>query len=332
MFIKNIFYIITFIEIYIILFKFKLNINDNFNKIPIAFSADNKYAYPLIVLLTSILYNSSPTTFYIFHIMISSNFYNKNKKKILGLSKKYPNCKIKFYNLGKKYIDWERDNNFYSQTVFYRLSLSNLIKNLDKIIYLDCDTMVHKDLTEFYNLNMGDNYYMGFPGHEIGYVVINGTRNFINTGVMLINLKALREVDAPLLFENYYRMYGTKKVDEYLINHIFYDKIKFLPFKYGIPDFEKGHDIIGSPLIFWHSVKCDKGYCNGTISELISSSKNRTITHGAYKVEKWWIREYDSLTKIGKQWIFYASKSNAFNEICNKYKQYRNICEKFKGK
>ena len=133
-----------------------------------------------------------------------------------------------------------------------------------------------------------------------------------------------------ILFENknYYRMYGTKKVDEYLINAIFYDKIKFLPFKYGIPDFEEGHYIIGSPSIFWNSLKCDKGYCNSTISDLIISSKNRTITHGAYTGYKWWIKQYDSLTEIGKQWIFYASKSNVFNEICNKYAQYKNICKK----
>ena len=31
----------------------------------------------------------------------------------------------------------------------------------------------------------------------------NGTRNFISSGVLLINLKKLREVNAPILFENY---------------------------------------------------------------------------------------------------------------------------------
>ena len=56
---------------------------------------------------------------------------------------------------------------------------------------------------------------------------------------MLINLKLLRSVKASLLFSKYYYTYGTQKVDEYLINIIFYNKISFLPFEYGIPDFEK---------------------------------------------------------------------------------------------
>ena len=307
------------------------NENDNNNSIPIAFSADNKYVYPLIVLLTSILFNAGPTTFYHFHIMIPYDFSKSNELKILDLAKKYPRCKINFYNLYYKYETWSRFS-YYSQTVFYRLSLSDLVKKLYKIIYLDCDTMVHKDLTEFYNIDMGDSYYMGFPGHEIGYVVIEGTRNFINSGVMLVNLKELRKIRAPILYDRYYNEYGTQKVDEYLINHVFYNKIRFLPFKYGIPDFEEGHEIIGSPTIFWYAVKCDKGYCNGTESELISSSINRTITHGAYKVEKWWTRKYESLTEIGKQWIYYASKSNVFDEICNYYGQFKNICEQLKIK
>ena len=304
------------------------NLTYDQKNISIAFAIDNNYLYPFIVLMTSILYNSSPNTSYNFHIMIPFNFLNKNKNKIINLLKKFKKKKstIKFHNLEHKYSDWSVYGN-YTQTVYYRLSLSDIISDLDKIIYLDCDTIVHKDLTEFYNIDMGDYYYMGFPGHDMTYRVFNGTRNFINSGVMLINLKELRKINAPSLFEEYYYNYGTEKVDEYLINALFYNKIKFLPFIYGIPDFEKGHDIIGSPSIFWNSLN---GYCNGTEEEVISASKNRVITHGAYKDIKWWSREYDELTEIGKKWIYYASKSNVFKEICNEYKQYQKICKKYK--
>ena len=149
--------------------------------------------------------------------MIPYNFYNNYKRKILFLSRKYTQCKIKFHNFGKKYLNWTYGKH-YSPTVYYRLSLSNILKDLDKIIYLDCDTIVHKDLTEMYDIQMNDKYYMGFPAHEISYLVINGTRNFINSGVMLINLKLLRKINAPKIFEEYYKIHGTRKVDEYLIN------------------------------------------------------------------------------------------------------------------
>jgi lipopolysaccharide biosynthesis glycosyltransferase len=258
--------------------------------------------------------------------MIPDDFFEENKRKINGFCKKYKKCKIIFINMGKKYKDW-KTGYYFSESVYYRLSLSDFVTNFDKIIYLDCDTMVHNDLTDFYNIKMGDKYYMGFPGHEVGYLEINGTRNFINSGVMLINLKSLRRINASLLFDNYYNTYGTKKVDEYLINVIFYNKISFLPFKYGIPDFEKGQHIADSPSFFWKTLK---GHSNGTEEEMISASNNRTITHGAYRVDKWWKRRYNSLSEIGKKWIYYASKSNVFNEICHTYIQYQAICSKLK--
>ena len=299
--------------------------NNLLEKIPIAFSIDHKYTYPLVVLLTSILYNSSPKTNYSFHILVPSHFPEADLNDILGLGKIFQNCEFIIHDMGESYKNWKVFG-MYSTTVYYRLSLSDIIKDLDKIIYLDCDTMVHKDLTEFYNIEMREYYYMGFPGHEIGYMEINGTRNFINSGVMLINLKELRKINATQLFANYYNKFGTKKVDEYLINAVFYNKIKFLPFIYGIPDFQPEW-VIRSPTIFYNSLK---GFCPGTPEDMINASKNRVITHGAYTGHKWWLKDYYESTDIGKKWYFYATKTHLFDKICEKYRGTKNICDKIK--
>ena len=323
-----IYLLMLFVIIYIkISFKTKSKDKSNVNMyIPIAFSIDNKFTYPLIVLLTSILYNSKSSTLFYFYIMIPDDLFEENKQKITGLCKKYKKCKIIFLNMGKKYQDWT-NSKYYSAVVYYRLSLSDIIKKFDKIIYLDCDTMVHNDLTNLYNIEMGDKYYMGFPAHEAGYMEINGTHNYINSGVMLINLKLLRRVNAGLLYYKYYYTYGTKKVDEYLINVIFYNKIKFLPFEYGLPDFQKGSNKIGSPSIFW---KILNGHSNCTEEDMISASNKRIITHGSYSLDKWWRRNFESLSEIGKKWIYYASKSNVFNDICNTFRQYQAVCSTIK--
>ena len=54
--------------------KFYERNRKNISYIPVSFSADNNYLYPLIVLLTSILVNANPKTFYLFYIMIPYNF------------------------------------------------------------------------------------------------------------------------------------------------------------------------------------------------------------------------------------------------------------------
>lgn len=304
-------------------FHNKTIIKKSKNIIPIAFSLNNEYIYPLLVALTSILYNANNNTFYNFNIMVPGDFLNLNKILILGLRKKFPNCKIIFHNLKNKYYGWENQK-YYSISTYYRLSLSNLIRDYDKIIYMDCDTLTHKDLSEFYNLDMKGNYYLGFPALEIGKLVINGTKNYIGAGVMLVNIKELRKVNAPYLFEAYYKNYGTKKVDEYLINIIFYNKIGFLPYKYGLPDFNNKNLKVRD---FWLKYK---GNSNGTLEELIKASEDPSITHNSYTLKKWWTKNYKELTKIGKKWIFYAYHSNVFNKICKKYKQLEEICKKIK--
>ena len=65
---------------------------------------------------------------------------------------------------------------------------------------------------------------------------------------------------------------------------------------------------------------------------MIAASENRVIKHGAYKDVKWWSGDYETLSNIGKKWIFYASKTNIFNEICDKYKRFKKICKSIKDK
>ena len=301
---------------------------ENLTNIPIAFSLNDNYVYPLIVLLTSILYNSSQNVFYIFYLLLSPDIKKKNIHKILGLKAKYQKCKIKLLYMGEKY------SNFYggvynTTAIYYRLELSNLITDVDKIIYLDVDNIVHKDLTEFYNINMGKYYYLGFPGHDLVKFSFNGTRNFINSGVMLINLKKLREINATKLFKDFYQKFGTRKYDEYILNGVFYDKIGFLPLKYGIPDFNKNNSKLRSPSYF---VSIFKKLINFTEKDMEVASKNRVISHGCYDLKKWWNKKYEDLTAIGKECLYYASKSHVFGEICDKYKQFKQYCKKIKKK
>ena len=319
--------LLSFISILIYKFFYSKFLSLKKQTIPIAFSLNDKYLYPLIVSLTSVLYNASPKTFYVFYILLGPGISEKNEQKILGLKEKYPNCKINLIHMGEKFSKFNK-NYYKSVAVYYRLELSNLITNEDKIIYLDVDTVTHKDLTEFYNIDMGKNYYMGFPGHDLTFREFNGTRNFINTGTMLVNLKKLREVNAPALLIDYYNKYGTKKVDEYLINAVFYDKIQFLPFIYGIPDFGAGERVTRSAS---HFAKLFQNYTNFTVEEMEYAHENRVVTHGCYDMTKWWQRKYRSLTNVGRQWFFYASKSNIFDDFCKEYHQFEKHCEQIKN-
>ena len=144
----------------------------------------------------------------------------------------------------------------------------------------------------------------------------------------MIYLKKLREVNAPILFENYYKKFGSLKQDEYLINAVFYDKISYLPLIYGIPDFGAGSKATISTSIFLRKFN---NLINYSLYDMEYASKNRIITHNCYELIKWWQKKYTQLTEIGKQWLFYASKTNVFDDICNIYNQFEQDCQRIKN-
>ena len=117
-----------------------------YKTIPIAMAADNNYAYPTLVAMTSVLENAGPNTKYEFHLMVPSDFTEENKSIIKSLEKKYKRCSINIIDMGNDFKNAKNDARI-TTPAYYRLSLSEILPNVDKIIWLDGDTIVFKDLT-----------------------------------------------------------------------------------------------------------------------------------------------------------------------------------------
>lgn len=94
---KNLIYKILSSFLFAILFTFTIkadNIEEEKIPISIAMSSDNNYAYPMIVSMTSILENKNPNTKIDFYLMLSGDFDDSMKNKILSLQEKYNNCSV----------------------------------------------------------------------------------------------------------------------------------------------------------------------------------------------------------------------------------------------
>ena len=123
----------------IIIINENINININYtnlnisNYINIAVNFDNKYIYPLLTFLTSLLDNRADTTFYIIHIM-SGNFlgndtYIKINSVIDKFGKSY--CNVSFYNMSNQFIG-ATTGNYISTAAYYRISLPSLTRSIHR--------------------------------------------------------------------------------------------------------------------------------------------------------------------------------------------------------
>lgn len=229
-------------------FIYIINPNLFLNEISVAYVLNNNYFFPTFISILSILENSSGFTSYKFYLLIEKNKFNiENIIKFMYLQKKYR--KIKFFF---KYVD---ENKYFPSvktfrwplTAFYKLLLANFISE-NKIIYLDGDTLIFDDLSEMFNLKMNDNIMLGFAdnGYKTAkYFGINSL-NYICTGVLLIDLKKLREENIIPMFLDFMKQNKNKliQVDQTVINIVLNKKIGFLPPKFGIFSFIDKKDVI----------------------------------------------------------------------------------------
>ena len=148
----NLKYIILIMTFYALLFKRNYNIYENPNNIHIAMSLNNNYTYPIMVSITSILLNSNKNTFIQFHILIGNDVKIENQNKILSLKNIKNNTNFSFYNVGNNFNGWIHGKKKLTVASFYRSILAELIKDVDKIIYLDGDTLTYGDISEMYQL------------------------------------------------------------------------------------------------------------------------------------------------------------------------------------
>jgi len=191
--------------------------------IHIALSFDDDYTEHSIVLMTSILANKTDEKIH-FHIL-DGGLSNLNKNKVFELK----NCEITFHLINKKMAV----NNLFI------LSLADII-SVDKLIYLDTDTIVNSSLKDIGELGLDDNYIAAVEDangkkYAKRFRLVKG-KKFFNSGVMVINCPKWRENNisaraVEIALQNTGAMLGDNQI---ILNQLFDGHVKFLDLKWNL--------------------------------------------------------------------------------------------------
>ena len=238
-------YIIFFLFILILndyIFKFnnyciKTRFIENKKIIDISYSTDNKYIYPTIVSMISLILNADKNTLYNIYILHSNDFNENSKKFLIRFQNKFDSgCRIILINMGDSYKNLKHKKRL-SIAAYYRLSLPSAFPNINKIIYLDCDTLVLGDLKELIDFDMKDNVIMGFIDYPDSIKLLGLIKStVICSGVLLFNLELLRKYNYSKKIDDFIAKYKSRLIldDQTILNIVMQDKLGTLPPKYGI--------------------------------------------------------------------------------------------------
>ena len=144
------------------------------NKKNICFISSQEYAKYLEVTIVSILVNSNEEDNFHFHI-IEDNISDNYKNDILKL-KEIKDFELTYYKSPnvEKYKEWTQHckeilgNKFvWIHNIFYKLDIPFLLKDIDKVLFLDIDQIVLTRLNKFFEFDLENNYiiYTPYPKH-----------------------------------------------------------------------------------------------------------------------------------------------------------------------
>ena len=140
------------------------------------------------------------------------------------------------------------DYSRWSPVIFYRLFAHRVFPDVDKMLYMDCDTLVRGDLGKMYNTDLSG-YVMGairdmapipeFPTRSdvahVKYVLDKHLKHglYVNSGVLLLDLRQMAAHDADLQNVKIKLRYP----DQDILNVALDGKILELPLRYNcIPE------------------------------------------------------------------------------------------------
>ena len=185
--------------------------------IPVVLAANEKYVPILYTCLKSIMMNTSTQNqyeFYIFHTDITPD-----SQKQIQADLESDNRKIIFINVCSKVAGYRLQAKEHITTeTFYRFLILDILKDYEKVVYLDCDMIIQRDVAELYHTEMGTNLIAAvrdpdFVGQYNGadpetrkycdtVLKLQDPYRYFQAGVLVLNVKELRNVtDVKTLFE-----------------------------------------------------------------------------------------------------------------------------------
>lgn len=151
----------------------------------------------------------------------------------------FPKKQLHLLDVGGEFASKVAAKERFSHETYYRILAVNMLpQDMERILYLDADMLVKKDLTEVYETPMNETCpfvvcadMMGPTRGGTNRGIIPEDCLYFNAGFMLMNLEYLRKRNSiGYILDAFYREQNRYPYpDQDVLNHMYYDKVRFVP-------------------------------------------------------------------------------------------------------
>ena len=204
----------------------------------VIYASDENYAWLMGISMISLFENNrecKEINVYLFGDKISS----ENEEKLHAIARQYRR-RLEVIDVTRLTLPESLYNERWPMSACSRLFACELLPGVEKALYLDCDIIVDGSIGELYDLPMGDNILMAVKDcvssvhkRKIG---LQPHDAYINTGVLLMDLKKIGAFPMKERIEAFIRDYGSAIMypDQDITNSIFRGHIGILSPEYNV--------------------------------------------------------------------------------------------------
>ncbi len=213
------------------------------NNICIAMAADNKYIYPTLTAMTSIMENKNKDSVIEFNILLSDAVDTENREKFNNFVNLYEGCTVRLFDVKNNFSSAQLSRPDITMATYLRLYIPSILSDRDKVLYLDGDIMVRHDLWDLFSTDMSGCHVAGVrdkgPATDTSdyhtKLGVKDSSRYVNAGVLLMNTESMRKIEQKCLdFVPTLQKRGLHNADQDVINAVCYDGIKILNPTYNV--------------------------------------------------------------------------------------------------
>lgn len=259
------------------------------------------------VAINSAKQTKCPNSLYNFYVM-TLDVYDSDITALKAME----TDKVKVTVLPQKEIDlfYIRDTHV-SKTSLLKYYIAEALPELDKVLYVDSDVLILHDLNELYQTNIDGKYLAAvkdpswfFENAHVLELNLEERGFYFNAGVMLMNLKKIREDNLLAKLEDYTNNNFRTYMDQDAFNVVVGNDVAVLPFKDNTMNFFFKHIDLPTMAKYygenWQTL--EEVFAPATIIHFASSKKPLgTVvpkTDFFYMLQRLWYKYYRDLPPL----------------------------------
>lgn len=212
----------------------------------VMYTCDNNYVW-LMGISTISLFENNKEIADLKVYLLGENISEDNKNELKKIGEEYGR-EVEVIDVPKLNIPPSLVSARWPLSAFTRLFSGVILPgDVERILYLDCDTIITGDISELKKVEFNGNIAMGVKdcigGTYKKNIGLDFNSPYINAGVILFNLDELRKVNINVEIENYMRKYEKliNYADQDILNGMFKGRIGELNPKYDVMTIDVVH-------------------------------------------------------------------------------------------